>query len=459
MPTLRLRDHNGNIIPINPNTSVPIETQYFKGEILFMLKCEGQLSSYNKYRSYFSSKAGNDGRKFELQIQGQFKYNPKGILYVGGEVEGPVRLFQNVVGRIASMLLNLTVRFYPYTHFSYGDDYSPNGLFERAHLSFPLTQVADKFISTRLMPGNPPPDLGTEIIENDVDRAKRRSRALKNKSISKQNKKEKGLYSQFNTNNINEVIDPTSIQKGISYTFSLQSSYLDFSSWNVCNIPGSRPVSIAAFIGKRPLHIVLYEQDNQKHMINLATGLIPHYMRSKKYILALELSHIGIMGNQDVNFGLSKESIATNSNDDFSSVKPFSSSKDEMNKLPSSSNLFHTMYGHDYDEQVGVGDMGVPSNEDVPLIVLPAPWETKGALQQTCYTGPSKSSWLWSKPNRGRKSMKQLIEADRDEKDILHAASDMTASVQCLDDIGGYAARTGIISIFISYILYLLYLH
>ena len=52
-----------------------------------------------------------------------------GILYVGGEVEGPVRLFQNVVGRIASMLLNLTVRFYPYTHFSYGDEYSSNGLF------------------------------------------------------------------------------------------------------------------------------------------------------------------------------------------------------------------------------------------------------------------------------------------------------------------------------------------
>lgn len=31
IPTLRLRDHNGNIIPINHNTPVPIDTKYFKG--------------------------------------------------------------------------------------------------------------------------------------------------------------------------------------------------------------------------------------------------------------------------------------------------------------------------------------------------------------------------------------------------------------------------------------------
>ena len=102
------------------------------------------------------------------------------------------------------------------------------------------------------------------------------------------------------------------------------------------------------------------------------------------------------------------------------------------------------MYGTDYDDHVGVGDTSVQSNEDIPLIVLPAPWETKGALQQTsCYTSSNKGSWIWNKPNRGRKSMKRLIQSDKDEKDILHVASDMTASVQGLDDIGGYAVRTG----------------
>lgn len=423
-----------------------------------MLKCEGQLSSYNRYRSYFNSKAGiyiyideiyiinntlqsgNDGRKFEIQIQGQFKYTPKGILYAGAEVEGPVRLFQNVVGRIASMLLNLTVRFYPYSHFCYGDEYSSNGLFERAHLSFPLTQIADRFIATKLMPGNPPPDLGTELPENDFDRAKRRSRNLKDKSSSSKVKKDKWVYSQFNVNaSSNDVIDPNSIQKGITYTFSLQSSYLDFSSWNVFNIPGSRPVSIAAFIGKRPLNIVLYEQDSQKHMINTETGLIPHFMRSKKYIFALELSHIGIIGGQDDKPNSDSKIF---SDDEISSRQPFSS-KDEINKHFSTSKLFYDMYGNDYDEDVEIGDTGVPANEDVPLIVLPAPWETKGALQQSCYPGQSRGTWIWNKSNGGRKSMKRLIEADMDEQDILHAATDMTASVQGLDDVGGYAVRTG----------------
>ena len=394
----------------------------------------------------------NDGRKFEIQIQGQFKYNPKGLLYAGAEVEGPVRLFQNVVGRIASMLLNLTVRFYPYTHFSYGDEYSSNGLFEKAHLSFPLFQIADRFIATKIMPGNPPPDLGTELPENEFDRAKRRSKTLKDRSSSSKVKKDKGVYSQFNTNASNEVHDASTIQKGITYTFSLESSYLDFSSWNVFNIPGSRPVSIAAFIGKKPLHIVLYEQDNQKHMINGETGLPPHFMRSKKYILALELSHIGIIGGHDEK--LHNDARISSSDDEISNLQPFSS-KDDASNNSSTSKLFYNMYGNDYDEQVGVGDTGVPSNEDIPLIVLPAPWETKGALQQTCYPGPNRGTWMWNKPNRGRKSMKRLIEADMNEKDILHAATDMTASVQCLDDIGGYAVRTGYLSYSLKLMLFI----
>jgi hypothetical protein len=295
------------------------------------------------------------------------------------------------------------------------------------------------------MPGNPPPELGSELSENDVDRAKRRSRTLQDKLSSLKQKKDKGIYSQFNTNNISgDINDPYTIQKGITYTFSVASSYLDFSSWNVFNIPGSRPVSIAAFIGKKPLNIVLYEQDNQKHMMNLATGLMPHYMRSKKYIFALELSHIGIIGGQDDSLKVLNETKSDVNSDEISNLTPFAN-KDEIKKYSSTSSLFYSMYGTDYNDQIGVGDTIVPSNEDIPLIVLPAPWETKGALQQTsCYTGSnSKGSWMWNKPNRGRKSMKRLIESDKDEKDILQAASDMTASVQCLDDIGGYAVRTG----------------
>lgn len=37
IPTLRLRDQSGNIISINSNTAVPIDTKYFKGKFLFII--------------------------------------------------------------------------------------------------------------------------------------------------------------------------------------------------------------------------------------------------------------------------------------------------------------------------------------------------------------------------------------------------------------------------------------
>lgn len=65
IPTLRVKDQTGKLIPVNSEKPVPIESDYFKGFILIMVKCDGEHSEYNRYASHFAGKQ----RKFEVQFQ------------------------------------------------------------------------------------------------------------------------------------------------------------------------------------------------------------------------------------------------------------------------------------------------------------------------------------------------------------------------------------------------------
>jgi len=49
IPTLRLRDHNGDIIPINPNTAVPIDTKYFKGNNTIVIVVNSHITITTKH--------------------------------------------------------------------------------------------------------------------------------------------------------------------------------------------------------------------------------------------------------------------------------------------------------------------------------------------------------------------------------------------------------------------------
>ena len=65
LPTLKVVDQYGNIMTVNPEKPTPIESEYFKGVILIMLKCDGEFSEYNRYGHHFGTKQ----RKFEVQFQ------------------------------------------------------------------------------------------------------------------------------------------------------------------------------------------------------------------------------------------------------------------------------------------------------------------------------------------------------------------------------------------------------
>jgi hypothetical protein len=68
LPTLRVVDQDGKVITVNPERPTPIESEYFKGVILIMLKCDGEFSEYNRYADHFGKKQ----RKFEVQFQVTF---------------------------------------------------------------------------------------------------------------------------------------------------------------------------------------------------------------------------------------------------------------------------------------------------------------------------------------------------------------------------------------------------
>jgi hypothetical protein len=65
IPTLRVIDSNGKVVPVNPGTPTPMETDCFKGFILIMLKCDGEYADYDHYKHHFKGKQ----RKFEVQFQ------------------------------------------------------------------------------------------------------------------------------------------------------------------------------------------------------------------------------------------------------------------------------------------------------------------------------------------------------------------------------------------------------
>ena len=65
IPTVRVTDQSGNIVTINSDKPTPFESDFFRGELVFMMRTEGDLAKYNKYEGHFKGRQ----RRFEIQIQ------------------------------------------------------------------------------------------------------------------------------------------------------------------------------------------------------------------------------------------------------------------------------------------------------------------------------------------------------------------------------------------------------
>ena len=253
IPSLRITAADSEVIKINPDIPIPIETEYFKGDILIMLNCnDKRLSKYDIYSEHFKGKQ----RKFEIQIQGMMKTIPDGEIMIGGELPQQLEL-TFFTKTFLSVLSKFATTINPSAHISFGTKKNLSGMHELPHLMFPLMKIVDKVVVTP--PGESAPKLGSEIYE----------------SVAHQ-KSRKSSQERFR------------FQLDYLYTLSLYSMYVDFPAWKVCGIPGIGEKCLNDFIGKQNLLLVSYAIDEKNLMEN---GVPVHRHAHKKYLLHLEMKH------------------------------------------------------------------------------------------------------------------------------------------------------------------------
>jgi len=111
-----------------------------------------------------------------------------------------------------------------------------DGRWESPHIAFPVEEGMDRVVATQ--PGEVPPPLGQEIFEDDASIKLRKKTQIDWKV-------------------------------GVTYTFSLYSSYADFLEWRCLNLPGIRPFDLSSLIGPQPIFLTLYElcagENSKKH--------------------------------------------------------------------------------------------------------------------------------------------------------------------------------------------------
>jgi len=237
----------GTSLPLNASEPIPFENDSFVGVVLFLVRTEPKCPIWGDYLE-------THGRYFELQMQGQVKRTVRRTLNLGAEVTTPLQMGL-VTQTIAKGGLRFISTINKGLHYSMGDKGravgTPNA--ELPHCVYPLRKIMDRLVITP--PGGTPPPLGQDIKEDaEAIKARKASSALE------------------------EYFDDH------TYTFSFQSKVLDFTKWEIANVPGVSGTNISSFIGKQPIQVVAY---------TLTDGVDPngkHRQLDKEYLLHMKLS-------------------------------------------------------------------------------------------------------------------------------------------------------------------------
>jgi len=232
----------------NPPAPVHIANAFFEGELLLLLRPLHPSDSPQYWESIFSGRQ----RLLEVQVQGRFKQETRGAMWLGGEVTERMELGL-LTKSLARLLLNVIRQLSGQLHFSFGDRADR----EWAHICFPLSRAADRLVRTP--PGETPPVLGRIVPEDDA------SRSARVKAAS---------HPPFNTRD--------------TYTFSINTRCLDLPNWRLVNLPGVRDMNLASFWNQSALRFVVYDS---------AVADAEYHARAKnKYHLAVQLAHTRLSG-------------------------------------------------------------------------------------------------------------------------------------------------------------------
>jgi hypothetical protein len=233
---------------IVPNSEpICISNECFEGEVFFMVRTpdvdnakDNNIHSMGETPKRISEYLKPKKRHFEFQFQIKLKKVPTGPLFLGCEVEHPIKVGR-VTKSLTSFLLAMIRRINSGFHYSWGvdpkdKDYDvgavKEGNYERTHLSFPVEASMDRIIITK--PGETPPPLGHELHES-------------NESVKRRRKLGAGCIDW----NLKDT-----------YTMCLWSAYVDWIKWKSLNVPGCPSFSMSTVTGNQPIYLSVYELTN-----------------------------------------------------------------------------------------------------------------------------------------------------------------------------------------------------
>lgn len=246
---LHIRDVGGSQpvlspLVVNAPAAVPFETDLFVGHVLFLVRTSPE---HPEYAPLFEGKR----RMFWIQVQGRFKREPRGAVFLGGEL--PAHIAPGFFTRsLALVIVGLIRQLLPVSHlnFSLGDA----AQLELPSISFPLFQSVDQFVVTP--EGRDPPPLGSSDFGESLE--------------ARQRRRQTPLGAE------NYAVGPT-------YSFHFHTMYVDLTKWQTVNLPGLSAMNLSSFFDALPLRLVAYDVHSEP------SGR--HLQRDKDYLFAFEIKY------------------------------------------------------------------------------------------------------------------------------------------------------------------------
>lgn len=226
---------------IIPNSEpFPIDNECFSGHVMMMIRTPevdqvGANVPLGETPERISQYMHGKLRRFEFQFCVKLKKVPTGPLFLGCELEHPIKIGKVTKG-LTGVLLAMIRRINSGFHYSWGEhgkkvdhEAISEGRYEKTHLSFPVEASMDRIVITK--PGDTPPPLGYELYESP-ESVKRRRR--------------------MGAGSVDWNLDDT-------YTMCLWSAYCDWIQWRCLNVPGVRAFSLCCVTGTQPIYLSVYE--------------------------------------------------------------------------------------------------------------------------------------------------------------------------------------------------------
>lgn len=228
---------------IIPNSEpMPLDNECFSGEVFLMVRTPDvddakSVKPSSEMAQSISTYMKGRLRRFEFQFRVKLKKVPSGPLFLGCDVETPIKVGRVTKG-LTSVLLAMIKRINGGFHYSWGPEKGTSkadiesGNYEKTHLSFPVEASMDRIVISK--PGDELPKLGQELMETP-------------ESVKRRRKLGAGCI-DWNTED--------------TYTMCLWSAYMDWIKWKCLNVPGVRPFSLSVITGSQPVNLSVYEVKN-----------------------------------------------------------------------------------------------------------------------------------------------------------------------------------------------------